>query len=152
MKIWIDADACPKDVKQIVFRAAERLSIETCLVANTSLPTPRSELITSVIVPGGFDVADEYIAGAVTPGDIVITADIPLAAAIVDKGAVAIDPRGELYDESNAQQRLATRNFMMQMRDSGLVQGGPPPFGSVEKHKFAAILDRLLTQRTRPSS
>lgn len=147
MKIWIDGDACPRPVKQIVFRASERLGISVCVVANASLAVPASSLITAIRVPHGFDKADKYIAHEVGAHDLVITADIPLAAQIVAKGAVALDPRGELYTEDNVEQRLAMRNLMEELRNRELVRGGPAPFGAADRREFAAALDRLLTQR-----
>ena len=149
MRLWIDADACPREIKQIVFRASDRLELAVCLVANTALPTPRSDRVTAVVVPRGLDEADDYIAEAVAAEDVVITADSPLAARIVEKGAVAIDPRGELYTEHNVQERLSVRNLMDELRSSGLVQGGPSPFSPTDTRKFAAAFDRLLTKRLR---
>ena len=145
--IWIDADACPREVKQVVFRASERLSMPVCVVANAAMHAPRSDLISVVRVEAGLDVADHHIAKSVVPGDIVITADIPLAARVVEAGATAIDPRGDLYTEENVRTRLSTRDFMQELRTAGLVQGGPPPFGRADTHRFAATLDRLLTAR-----
>lgn len=146
MKIWIDADACPRPVKEIVFRAAERRAIETTLVANHALRTPPSQYIRAVQVPSGFDVADNYIVHHCEAGDLVVTADIPLAAELVAKGVAALNPRGELYTESNIRERLNMRDFMEEMRSSGLVQGGPAAFGNKEKQAFANALDRLLAQ------
>lgn len=146
MKIWIDADACPRVVKEMVFRASERLQIEVCLVANTGLAKHHTRLVTSVIVPGGFDEADRYIAEQAVATDLVITADIPLAARIVEKGGVAIDPRGELYTEATVGERLSMRDLLQGLRDEGLVQGGPAPFGPADKQRFASALDRTLTR------
>jgi len=147
LKIWVDADACPREIKQIVFRAAVRLRVPACLVANELLPVPPSDLITSVLVKPAADTADEHIVGEVSPDDLVVTADIPLAAEVVNRGAVAIDPRGEVYDDRNVHERLATRNLMDHLRGSGLVQGGPAPFRAMDKQRFANALDRLLTKR-----
>ncbi len=148
MHIWIDADACPKPVKDIVFRAAVRVEVPVTMVANHFLPSPPSPLIKSVQVPAGFDVADDYIVQQVNTGDIVITADIPLAAEAVEKGADVINPRGEHYTPANIRQRLATRDFMEQMRSTGGISGGPPPYGAKEKQDFANALDRLLARHT----
>ena len=147
MKIWIDADACPGAVKEILYRASGRLNIPVCLVANADLYVPPSPLITAVRVPKGFDVADNYIVREMAPEDIVITADIPLAANIVEKGAVALDPRGELYSEENVRERLSVRNFMQDLRAGGLISGGPPPLKETDHKKFAAALDRLLAKK-----
>lgn len=146
MKIWIDADACPRVIKEIVFRASERLEIPVSLVANKSLSKYHSRLVTSVVVADGFDVADDYIAEHATPDDVVITADIPLAARIVAKGAVGIDPRGELYTEENVGERLCMRDLMQELRSGGLVQGGLAQFGMTDRQRFASSLDRLLTR------
>jgi len=146
MRIWIDADACPKVIKEIVYRASDRLTIPVCLVANRRISLPRSSLVTLVHVSQGLDVADDYIMNNVSPKDIVITADIPLAARIVEKGAVAIDPRGEIYSENNVGEKLSIRDFMQDLRNNGLIQGGPSQFGAGDKKKFAAALDRLLSR------
>jgi len=149
MKIWVDADACPKPIRELLFRASARLEIEMCLVANQRLGIPNTSLITSVQVAGKPDEADKHIAEHCAPGDLVVTADIPLAAQIVEKGALALDPRGELYSQDNVQQRLATRNFMQELRSMDVVTGGPAAFKPADKQKFAAALDRLLTKRMR---
>jgi len=146
MRIWIDADACPRVIKEIAFRASERLEIPVCLVANTSLAKHHSRLIDSVVVSEGFDVADDYIAEHAAPEDVVITADIPLAARIVAKGAVGIDPRGEFYTEENVGERLSMRDLMMELRGAGVVQGGPAQFGATDRQRFASSLDSLLTR------
>lgn len=146
MKIWIDADACPRVIKDIVFRASERLDIPVCLVANTGLNKHHSRLITSVVVADGFDVADDYIAEQATPDDLVITADIPLAARIVEKGAVGLDPRGELYTEENVGERLSIRDLMQELRGAGMIQGGPGQFSNTDRQRFASSLDRVLTR------
>ncbi len=147
MHIWVDADACPKAMKEILYRAANRTQIPLTLVANQALSTPPSAYITSVQVSAGFDVADNYIAQKVTAGDIVITADIPLAADIVEKGAYGINPRGQLYTEQNIKQSLSMRNFMEEMRSAGQVSGGPPPLDQRDKQAFANTLDRLLAKK-----
>ena len=149
MQIWIDADACPRVIKEIVFRASERLDVPVCLVANTSLAKHHSRLIKSVVVAGGFDVADDYIAEHAAPGDLVITADIPLAARIVARGAVGIAPRGEIYTEENVGERLSMRDLMMELREGGVVQGGPSQFSMTDRQRFASSLDRLLTRMHR---
>lgn len=147
MKIWIDADACPRAVKDIVFRAAERLEIETVLVANQVMNTPASPLFSMIVVPNDFDAADNKIAEEAAPSDIVITADVPLASRIVGAGGVAIDPRGHVYDEENIGERLSARNLMSDLRQGGLVQGGPREMEAADTHKFASAFDRELTRR-----
>ena len=147
MKIWIDADGCPNEVKQVVFRASDRLGIPVHLVANVPMPKPRWPLVISVHVSHQFNAADDHIAEAVAPEDVVITADIPLAARVVEKGAVALDPRGEIYDASNVGERLAMRDLLQELRSGGYIQGGPAPIRPSDKAKFAAALDRLLTRR-----
>lgn len=146
MKIWIDADACPRVIKEILFRASARLNIPVCLVANKKLAKHETHLIESIVVPDGFDVADDYIAEHATVNDVVITADIPLAARIVNKGGVALDPRGELYTDENVSERLSMRDLMMELRESGLIQGGPSQFNLTDRQRFASSLDRLLTR------
>jgi uncharacterized protein YaiI (UPF0178 family) len=148
MKIWVDADACPNPVKTILFRTAERLSIETILVANQYLRVPTSKYIRAAQVSGGFDVADDYIVEHAKAGDVAITADIPLAAELVEKDVRVLDPRGQAFTHSNVRQQLAMRDFMDTMRGSGvLVQGGPPAYGDRDKQAFANALDRLLHAR-----
>lgn len=149
MKIWIDADACPRVIKEIIFRASERLNLHVLLVANKSLSKHNSELIESIVVPAGFDVADDYIAGHAVPEDLVITADIPLAARIVAIGGVALDPRGELYTEENVGERLSMRDLMMELRSEGFAQGGPGQFSLTDRQRFASSLDNMLTQMLR---
>ena len=148
MHIWVDADACPGPVKEILFRAAERTGTPVTLVANQPLRTPRSELVRAVQVPGGFDVADDHIAGELAPGDLVITADIPLAAAAVEAGALALSPRGQLFDADNVRERLVMRDLMDQLRGSGIDTGGPRAYSSRDRQAFANQLDRLLASRT----
>ena len=145
MRIWVDADACPQVIKEILYRAADRAQVLTTLVANTPLRTPASDFIRTVRVAKGFDVADDRIVEQVQPGDLVITADIPLAAAIIERGAHALDPRGELYSEDNVRERLAIRNLMQALRSNGEPVDGPAPFGPRERRLFANHLDRLLT-------
>ena len=149
MTIWIDADACPRPIEDLLFRAAERRGLAVCVVANQRIGIPTSPLITRVQVAGKPDEADKYIAEHCAADDLVVTADIPLAAQIVDQGALALDPRGELYTEANVQQRLATRNFMQELRSMDVVTGGPSAFKPADKQKFAEALDRLLTRRER---
>jgi uncharacterized protein YaiI (UPF0178 family) len=151
MKIWIDADACPRVVKEILFRASERLQIPVCLVANKRLAKHETALIRSIVVEDGFDVADDYIAAHAAPEDLVITADIPLASRIVAKGGIAIDPRGEVYTEENIGERLSMRGLLMELREGGLVQGGPSQFSMTDRQRFASSLDRLLTQMKKGS-
>lgn len=147
MTIWVDADACPGVIKEILFRAAERTGTRVTLVANQPVRTPPSRLIDSLQVSSGFDVADDEIVRRVEPGDLVITADIPLAAEVMEKGGHALNPRGELYTKDNIRVRLNMRDFMDTMRSSGVQTGGPPPLGQREKQAFANHLDRLLQQR-----
>lgn len=147
MQIWVDADACPLVIKEILFRAAERAQVLTTLVANTTLRTPPSAFIKSVRVRPGFDVADHWIVQQLQPGDLVITADIPLAAEVITRGAHALDPRGEMYSEDNVRERLAVRNLMQELRSTGDILGGPAPFGHADRQLFANQLDRFLTQR-----
>lgn len=149
MKIWIDADACPRVIKEIVFRASERLGLPVMLVANKSLAKHDTRLVQSVVVADGFDVADDYIAEHAAAEDLVITADIPLAARVVANGGVALDPRGELYTEETVGERLSVRDMMMELRAGGLVQGGPSQFNLVDRQRFASSLDRILTRFAR---
>ncbi|MEC5388113.1 YaiI/YqxD family protein [Uliginosibacterium sp. H3] len=144
MRIWVDADASPVAIKEIIFRAAERKQLQTTLVANQMLRVPASRFIRAVQVPSGFDVADGYIVEQVVAGDLVITADIPLAAAVIDKGAKAINPRGELYSAANIRESLSMRDFMEGLRSSGVQTGGPAAFSQADKQAFANQLDRLL--------
>ncbi|MTI13056.1 YaiI/YqxD family protein [Sansalvadorimonas verongulae] len=148
MKIWVDADACPNVIKEILFKAAQRTKTPLTLVANQYLRTPPSPFINAVQVPSGFDVADNYIVQDCSPGDLVITADIPLAAEVLQKKAHALNPRGEFYDQENIRHRLAMRNFMEEMRSTGQVSGGPPPLGNRERMDFANALDRFLAQNS----
>ncbi|MBL8490893.1 MAG: YaiI/YqxD family protein [Rhodocyclaceae bacterium] len=149
MQIWVDADACPGAVKEILFRAADREKIALVLVANQWLRTPPSPYIRAIQVPRGFDVADKHIADAVAEGDLVVTADIPLAAAVIDKGAQALNPRGEAYTRENVRQLLDMRNFMDTLRATGVETGGPAAFGQSDRQAFARQLDRMLLRRNR---
>lgn len=147
MRIWVDADACPKAIKEILFRAAKRARVQVTLVANKSLRTPPSLHIKSMQVASGFDVADSEIVKQVAAGDLVVTADIPLAAQVVEKGAHALNPRGDLYTPDNIKARLSLRDFMANMRDSGMQTGGPAPLSQADRQAFANHLDRLLAKR-----
>lgn len=151
MQIWVDADACPVVIKEILFRAAERTQTLTTLVANQLLRVPPSAFIRALQVPAGFDVADNRIAQEVQPGDLVVTADIPLAAQVIEKGGTALNPRGELYTPHNIRERLAMRDMMMELRDSGVELGGPSAFNQSDRQAFAAQLDRLLARVVRSS-
>src|SRR5690606_25011018 len=142
----VDADACPVVVKDILFRAARRTGRDLTLVANQMMRVPAAPNIRAVQVPGGFDVADDWIAERVTPGDLVVTADIPLAAQVVEKGALALSPRGERYGKDNIRELLDLRNFMDTLRTTGVDTGGPTAFGQADRQKFANQLDRLLAQ------
>jgi uncharacterized protein YaiI (UPF0178 family) len=144
--IWIDADACPVVIREILFRAAIRKQIPLVLVANQLIKTPPSKLIRCVQVPAGFDVADNEIVRLVQPNDLVITSDIPLAAEIIAKGGQALSPRGELCTENNIGERLNIRDFMDTMRSSGVQSGGPPPMNQADRQQFANHLDRILQQ------
>jgi uncharacterized protein YaiI (UPF0178 family) len=146
VRIWVDADACPVVVKEILYRAAERAQIQLTLVANQPLQIPRSPYITSKRVGSGFDVADDYIAAQVAPGDLVITADIPLAADVIKNGGAVLNPRGERYTEENILQRLTMRDFMDTLRGSGIQSGGPPPLNQTDRRNFANELDRFLAK------
>jgi uncharacterized protein YaiI (UPF0178 family) len=150
LKIWIDADATPRDVKEIVFRAAKRLGLPVILVANQPLrPPANSPLVTAVQVDGGPDVADRHIAAEAVRGDLVVTQDIPLAALLVPNGVVVLDPRGQEHTGETIGERLSIRDFMEQARGVGLVTGGPAPFRQADKQAFAGALDRALTRLTR---
>ena len=146
MKIWVDADACPKAVKEILFRLADRKEITVTLVANQSMRLPSSDFIRLVQVGQGADVADDEIVNLCEAGDLIITADIPLAARVVEKGAQALDPRGTMYDQNNIGQILSMRNFMDSLRSSGVETGGPNSFGQKERFKFANELDTFIAR------
>ena len=150
MRIWIDADATPREVKEIVFRAAKRLGIETVLVANSRLQTPPGNpLISAVRVDGGADMADQHIVAESVAGDLVVTQDIPLAALLVPKQVVVLDPRGQEHTEETIGERLSIRDFMEDARMAGIVTGGPAPFDARAKQAFAGALDRALTRLLR---
>lgn len=144
MEIWVDADACPKVIKEILFRIAERKKINVTLVANQSIATPPSTFIKSIRVSAGFDVADNYIVQQAIKNDLVITADIPLAAEVIEKGAHALNPRGEMYSTETIKQKLVMRDLMDELRGSGEVTGGPPPLNQRDRREFANQLDRFV--------
>jgi len=145
-QIWVDADACPAAIKEVLFRAAEREQVQVTLVANQWLRTPPSRFVRAIQVPGGFDVADNEIVDRVHAGDLVVTQDIPLAAAVIAKGALAVHPRGELYTPDTIAQRLSMRNFMDELRGAGVDTGGPAAFHPRDKQAFANQLDRWLVK------
>ena len=144
MKILVDADACPAVIKDILYRAAGRSGVALVLVANQALRVPASPYISTIQVPRGFDVADQRIAEMVEPGDLVITADIPLAASVIERGGRALEPRGELFAPENIREKLDMRNFMDELRGSGVQTGGPSTFSNGDRHAFAGALDRIL--------
>ncbi|MBT8080468.1 MAG: YaiI/YqxD family protein [Gammaproteobacteria bacterium] len=147
MKIWVDADACPVVVKEILFRAADRTGVIVTLVANQPLSKPPSANVQTLQVPRGFDVADDEIVKRLAPGDLVITSDIPLAAEVIDKGGLALSPRGELHTKENIGAKLNMRDFMDTMRSSGVdTSGGPSAYSQRDKQEFANNLDRILTR------
>jgi uncharacterized protein YaiI (UPF0178 family) len=146
MQIWVDADACPGEIKELLYRTAVRMKIKVTLVANQSLRIPRSEYIDTLLVGDGANVADRRIVELVAPGDLVVTADIPLASDVVAKGAEAIDPRGGLYTHANIGERLAMRNVIDQLRGGGQIGGGPANFGPKDRQAFANQLDRWLVK------
>jgi uncharacterized protein YaiI (UPF0178 family) len=150
MRIWVDADACPLSVKEILYRAADRTRVPMTLVGNKPLRTPPSAFIRAIQVPRGADEADHKIAADVAAGDLVVTADIPLAARVIERGAHAIDPRGDLYTPDNIAERLAMRNLMTQLRETGVETGGPAALSAGDTRAFANQLDRLLARRPLP--
>lgn len=150
MQIWVDADACPGVIKEILFRAAIRHGLPLTLVANQWLRVPPSPHIRSVQVPQGFDVADSHIVEQVAAGELVVTADIPLAALVIDKQAFALNPRGEFYTAENVRQALDMRNFMDSLRSSGVDTGGPPAFSQADRQNFANQLDRFIARQRKP--
>ena len=149
MRIWVDADACPNAIKEILVRAAERTHVPMTLVAGQPVQSPRSRWVTAVTVSTGFDAADDAIIERMETGDLVVTGDIPLAARAVEKGGTALNPRGEFYTVENIRERLAMRDLMANLRDSGSLSGGPPPLGNVERQTFANALDRFLAKHQR---
>ena len=151
MRIWIDADACPRMIKDFVFKVSLRLKIPVVLVANNGMHVPRSNLVSLVVVGKEIDQADRHILENCAVGDLVVTADIPLASSLVDKGVVAINPRGAVYTPDNVKEALATRNLMQDLREEGMMSGGPPPLGPRDREKFANAIDRELTRLQRNS-
>jgi hypothetical protein len=149
MRIWVDADACPVVIKEILYRAAERTGVQTTLVANQALTTPNSSYVNTLQVPRGFDVADDEIVKRLDAGDLVITSDIPLAAEVIDKGGHALSPRGELHTTENIRARLNMRDFLDTMRASGVDTGGPPALSQRDRQDFANNLDRFLTKHAK---
>ena len=149
MKIWVDADACPGVIKDILFRAAERTRVRLTLVANQPVRIPRSRYVKLLQVPSGYDVADNEIVKRFSVGDLVITSDIPLAAEVIEKGGYALNPRGELYSADNIRARLNMRDFMETLRASGIHTGGPPRLNQSDRNSFASNLDKLLTKHAR---
>ncbi len=148
MKIWVDADACPGAVKEILFRAANRAQVPLTLIANQMLRVPPSPWIRALQVPSGFDVADERIVQEADAGDLVVTADVPLAARVIAKGALVLEPRGDLLDKGNIEERLGMRNFMESLRSSGVETGGPAAFSASDRQALANRLDGLLARRS----
>lgn len=146
MRIWVDADACPVVIKDILYKAADRTEVQLTLVANQKVQIPRSRFISFVQVASGFDVADNEIVKRLEAGDLVITGDIPLAADVIEKGGHALNPRGELYTVENIKARLNIRDFMDTLRGSGINTGGPPPLSNTDRKVFADHLDKLLTR------
>jgi hypothetical protein len=146
-QVWVDADACPGVIKDILFRAAERAHVHVTLVANQWLRTPPSRYVRALQVSGGFDVADSEIVARVQPGDLVVTQDIPLAARVLERGGLAVNPRGERYTADTMAERLSMRNFMEELRGAGVQTGGPPTFHARDRQAFANQLDRWLAQR-----
>lgn len=147
MKIWVDADACPAVIKEILFRAAQRTGLPLTLVANHAMRIPNQAGVDFILVPAGADVADNEIVQRMEAGDIVVTADIPLAAQVVEKKALALNPRGELYTEDNIRERLNIRDFMESLRNSGIETGGPSALNRNDRNRFANQLDKLLQQQ-----
>ncbi len=148
-RVWIDGDACPREVKDVIFRAAERLQVHTTLVANSNVFVPRSRFIAMLQVKGGADVADDRIALEASAGDIAITEDVPLAARLVPNGVVVINTHGEVIDADNVGERLSVRDFMTELRDVGVTTAGPRPFSARDKQRFASALDAALTRALR---
>ena len=144
MQIWVDADACPSEIKELLYRAARRRKVHVTLVANQQIRTPKSEYIDIIVVPAGMNVADRRILELAESGDLVVTSDIPLAADVVAKGVQALNPRGELYTDRNVGERLVVRNMLDELRGGGQIIGGPSNFRAKDKHAFANQLDRWL--------
>jgi uncharacterized protein YaiI (UPF0178 family) len=152
MQIWVDADACPGVIKDILFRVAERKQLNVTLVANQLIRVPGSRFIRALQVPAGADVADAEIVERLAPGDLVVTGDIPLAALVLDKGGFALNPRGEFYTRDNIAQQLTMRAFMEELRSGGVDTGGPAPFGNGDRQSFANALDRHLARYAKPNA
>lgn len=148
MHIWVDADACPNSIKEILYRASRRLNIPLTLVANSPLRIPSSPCMNTILVPGGFDEADSRIASEIDIGDLVITADIPLAAVVLEKGGYALNPRGEFYSTDTIHERLTTRNMLDELRGAGVITGGPAALNLADRKAFADQLDRFLTKHS----
>ncbi|CAG36033.1 YaiI/YqxD family protein [Desulfotalea psychrophila] len=146
MKIWVDADAAPVAIKEILYKLADKRKVETIFVANRVLKLPRSQHLHFRLVAAGADVADGEIVRLLKKGDLVITADIPLASLVVEKGGTALNPRGELYTKENIAERLSSRDFMQELRDGGVETGGAPPFSAKDKQRFANAIDRILAR------
>ncbi len=147
MQIWVDGDACPAEIKELLFRAAVRVKMPLTVVANQPLRIPKSEFISLLTVTSGLNIADKQIVELLVAGDLVVTADIPLAAHVVQKGGIALDPRGQLFTEQNIGERITMRNLLDELRGNDLVTGGPAPFGPKDKQAFANQLDRILAKR-----
>ena len=145
MRIWLDNDGCPQIVRDVVFKASQKRNLAVAVVANRFMHVPTGGLIQMITVSGSFDAADDYIADNAVPGDLVITADIPLASRIVNQGCTGLNPRGEVYTAANIQERLAMRNLMQELRSGGDIQGGPAPLGELDKKRFADSFDRMVT-------
>lgn len=148
MQIWVDGDACPVEIKELLFRAAIRVKMRLTVVANQSLRIPKSEFLSMLVVTSGANIADKQIVELVQAGDLVVTADIPLAAHVVHKGGIALDPRGNRFTEENIGERITMRNLLDELRGNDLITGGPAPFGPKDKQAFANQLDRLLAKRS----
>jgi len=149
MRIWVDADACPRPIKEILYKAANRIQIETTLVANQFLQVPKSKFLKTLLVPSGFNVADEKIEELTEENDLVITADIPLASKVIEKGALALNPRGMLYSNENIGEILGMRNLMDELRSGGLETGGPAAFNAKDREAFANQLDQILNKQNK---
>jgi uncharacterized protein len=149
MHIWVDADACPLAIKEILYRAAERVQVSMTLVANKLLSTPRSKFVRAIQVGRGFDVADAEIARRVEAGDLVVTADVPLAAQVIERGGHALNPRGEFYSPDNIRERLAMRDLLEKLRETGVQTQGPEPLGQADRKRFGDALDRFLARQAR---
>lgn len=147
MQIWVDGDACPVEIKELLFRAAIRVKMRLTVVANQSLRIPKSEYLSLMVVTSGANIADKQIVELLQAGDLVVTADIPLAAHVVQKGGIALDPRGNRFTEENIGERITMRNLLDELRGNDLITGGPAPFGPKDKQAFANQLDRLLAKR-----